>query len=94
MRHQDQQQTHSLNLDMNFLDTKKKLIRIESHVFFNFHIILAAQILISNSSVGIVRGSPMYIRSTPGSKIHACKSVIQKRMKMNYGLVHSAITNQ
>lgn len=33
MRHQDQQQTHSLNLDMNFLDTKKKLIRIESHFF-------------------------------------------------------------
>ena len=30
MRHQDQQRTHSLNLDMNFLDMKRKLIRDES----------------------------------------------------------------
>ena len=38
MRHQDQQQTHSSNLDMNFLDTKKKPIRIESHFFlFSYH---------------------------------------------------------
>ena len=27
MRHQDQQPIHFLNLDMNFLDMKKKLIR-------------------------------------------------------------------
>ena len=30
MRHQDQQPIHYLNLDMNFLDMKKKLIRDES----------------------------------------------------------------
>ena len=36
MRHQDQQPIHSSNLDMNFLDTKKKLIRHESQSFLDF----------------------------------------------------------
>ena len=34
MRHQDQQPIHFLNLDMNFLDMKKKPIRNESQEVF------------------------------------------------------------
>ena len=78
MRHQDQQPIHFLNLDMNFLDMKKKLIRNASQKSVPYGLSRVRTV----QSPGLSRAR--VIRA----------SVIQKRMKMNYGLVHFAITNQ
>ena len=77
MRHQDQQPIHYLNLDMNFLDMKKKLIRDES------------QKKKPKCSGRVPLDSGLWVQF-----MSERASVIQKRMKMNYGLVHFAITNQ
>ena len=80
MRHQDQQPIHYLNLDMNFLDMKRKLIRDESQKNRS-----------TPDELHWTEWTPMDSRVRV---ISERASVIQKRMKMNYGLVHFAITNQ